>query len=78
MACFEVQMPDGSIVPCSPIDAPMAHHKLGLSWTRSGYGKKIPTAYKVHVHGRDRRVYVMIWANSGTCYVIVDGQICPC
>jgi hypothetical protein len=56
-------------------DAPMPHHKAGLSWTRSGYGSRIPTAHMVKLPGgkRWRRVYCCIWSNSGTCYVDVPG-----
>lgn len=67
-----VQLPSGEVA-CDAIYAPMPHHVAGLSYTRSGYGGKIPLPYKVHVAGRDRRVYVMIWSNSGTCYVIING-----
>ncbi len=28
-------------------EAPMEHHKRGLSYTASGYGKKIPTTYMI-------------------------------
>lgn len=46
-------------------------HKSGLSFTRSGYGSKIPTSHMVQLPGsnRWRRVYCCIWSNSGTCYV---------
>lgn len=46
----------------------------GLSYTASGYGKKIPTAHKVKavgVDGRERwyRVYCTIYSNIGTCWI---------
>ena len=41
----------------------------GLSYTASGYGRRIPTVYQVHVNGRWRRVYCCIYSNIGTCYV---------
>ena len=41
----------------------------GLSYTASGYGNRIPTAYQVYVGGRWRRVYCCIWSNAGTCYI---------
>ncbi|MGV8919531.1 MAG: hypothetical protein ACOH2R_17320 [Pseudomonas sp.] len=50
-------------------DAPMRHHKLGLSWTASGYGKRIPTSMMVKYDGKWRRVYCCIYSNSGTCYI---------
>ena len=45
--------------------------KLGLSYTRSGYGKKIPTGRMVKLPGEKtwRRVYCCIYSNAGTCYV---------
>ena len=43
----------------------------GLSFTRTGYGPRIPTRYMVRLPGdpRWRRVYCAIFSNSGTCYV---------
>lgn len=41
----------------------------GLSFTRTGYGGRIPTAYQVKVNNRWRRVYCACWSNAGTCYV---------
>lgn len=46
----------------------------GLMYTRTGYGKKIPTTKQLFILGRWRRVYCDIFSNSGVCYVIVDGQ----
>ena len=45
--------------------------KQGLSYTASGYGKKIPTSRMVKLPGspRWRRVYCCIYSNIGTCYV---------
>ncbi len=52
-------------------DAPLWWHKKGLSFTRSGYGKRIPTVHMVKIPGspRWRRVYCCIFSNAGTCYV---------
>jgi len=43
----------------------------GLSYTASGYGRKIPTRHMVQLPGspRWRRVYCCIVSNIGTCYV---------
>jgi len=41
----------------------------GLSYTATGYGRKIPTAYMVKWEGRWRRVYCCVYGNSGTCYL---------
>jgi hypothetical protein len=50
----------------------LPHHELGLSYTRSGYGRKIPTTRMVRLPGaaRWRRVYCAIFSNVGTCYVL--------
>jgi hypothetical protein len=40
----------------------------------SGYGGKIPTAHWVHYNARWHRVYVMIYSNSGTAYILVKGE----
>lgn len=55
---------------------PLAHHKAGLQFTRSGYGNRIPTEHVVKLPGEKiwRRVYVCIWSNSGTAYVDVKGD----
>jgi hypothetical protein len=52
-------------------DAPLPHHVAGLSYTRTGYGRKIPTRHMVKLPGspRWRRVYCCIYSNAGTCYV---------
>ena len=39
-----------------------------------GYGRKIPSPYRVLFRGRWRRVYVMCYGNSGTEYVLINGQ----
>lgn len=56
------------------IDAPLWWHTAGLSKTRSGYGTKIETRHKVNYLGKDRRVYINIYSNSGSCYVMVKGE----
>jgi hypothetical protein len=39
--------------------------------SRTGYGAKIPTQYMVRTIDQTwRRVYCMIYSNSGTCYVM--------
>ena len=54
---------------------PLWWQKQGLSYTASGYGKKIPTEHMVKLPGSDkwRRVYVAIYSNAGTAYVEVRG-----
>ena len=46
----------------------------GLMYTRTGYGKKIPTSKQLFILGRWRRVYCDVFSNSGVCYVIIDKQ----
>ena len=52
-------------------EALMPHHVAGLSYTPTGYGRKIPTTKMVRLPGnpRWRRVYCCIFSNIGTCYV---------
>lgn len=53
-------------------DEPLPHHVAGLSFTRSGYGRRIPTRKMVKLPDspRWRRVYCCIYSNIGTCYVL--------
>jgi len=48
--------------------------ELGLMYTSSGYGKKIPTSKQLFILGRWRRVYCDVFSNNGVCYVIIDKQ----
>ena len=49
--------------------------ELGLSYTASGYGKKIPTKYMVRtIDQKWRRVYCCVHSNIGTCYIVQDGE----
>ena len=54
-------------------DAPLRHHKLGLSYTASGYGKDIPTRRKVRAFGRWYRVYSTCYSNAASCYIKARG-----
>jgi hypothetical protein len=51
------------------IEAPLAHHKRGLSYTATGYGNRIPTAYMVKWEGRWRRVYAACYGNAASTYI---------
>lgn len=55
-------------------EEPMRHHKLGLSFTRTGYGTKLPTVYKVQYNGRWYRVYSICCSNVSTEYILVKGE----
>lgn len=46
----------------------------GLSFTRSGYGNKIPSEMMVRFNKRWHRVYCRICSNSGYCYILVKGH----
>jgi hypothetical protein len=49
--------------------------KMGLSYTATGYGSKIPTRYMVRtINQKWRRVYCAIFSNIGTCYVMHGKQ----
>ena len=52
----------------SKID-PLPWQELGLSYTATGYGSRIPTRHKVKFNGRWRRVYCRIYSNVGTLYI---------
>lgn len=46
----------------------------GLQKTVTGYGKKIPTSWKVRYLGKLRRIYQDVYSNSGVSYIIVNGK----
>lgn len=51
-------------------------HTAGLSQTASGYGKRLTSARMVRLsNGREYRVYVTCYSNSGTAWIKVRGQI---
>ena len=56
------------------IEVPLWWQKQGLMYTATGYGNKIPTAYKVRHEGRLKRVYCRIFSNSGTLYIMSKGE----
>jgi len=56
------------------VHAPLWYHDRGLSQTRSGYGAKLTSPYKVPYGGRLYRVYVAQYSNAGTAYIIVKGE----
>lgn len=45
-----------------------------VSYSRTGYGSKIPTSKMVLLLGVWRRVYCTIYSNSGTCWVNFEGK----
>ena len=66
--------PDGStdhyelMLVESKID-PLPWQTMGLQYTATGYGKRIPTQHKVKFKGRWRRVYCCVFSNVGTLYI---------
>ncbi|WBF81451.1 hypothetical protein HNDCFFNB_00154 [Citrobacter phage BSwM KMM2] len=46
----------------------------GLQKTATGYGKKIPTSWKVRYLGKLRRIYQDVYSNSVVSYIIVSGK----
>lgn len=50
-------------------DAPLWWQEKGLSYTATGYGRRIPTPHMVRFNGKWRRVYCCVYSNSGTCYI---------
>ena len=42
--------------------------------TVSGYGGKVPTRHMVRYAGRWHRVYVMVYGNSGSAYIVKGGE----
>lgn len=66
--------PDGGLDTFHTFTVPAKVSRLpwqekGLQYTASGYGRKIPTQYMVHLNGKWRRVYCAIFSNSGTLYI---------
>ena len=59
------------------IRRPLWWHKAGLSFTASGYGARIPSDRMVRLAGDRpgifRRVYVTIYSNAGTAWVVRNG-----
>ena len=43
--------------------------KRGLTYTSTGFGKKIPTDRMIKYNNRWYRIYCRIFSNAGTCYI---------
>ena len=61
-------------IPLETFHKPTWWQDRGLSYTASGYGRKIPTSYMVKHNNRLKRVYCAIFSNSGTLYIINKGD----
>jgi hypothetical protein len=74
--------PDGSkdcfqTIALETVERPLWWQEKGLSYTATGYGKRIPTQHMVRYNGKWRRVYCCVFSNAGTCYIgkLSDGLI---
>ena len=56
------------------IHRPLTWQTMGLTYTASGYGAKIPTEWFVQVGSRKYRVYVCQYSNNGTAYICRGGK----
>lgn len=69
-------LPDGVMWP-SPLaesDRLLEWQRLGLQYTATGYGTKIPTSKVIAwSDGKVRRVYCDIYSNAGSCYCMING-----
>ena len=50
-------------------EKPLPWQLMGLMYTATGYGSKIPTRYMVRFNDKWRRVYCAIFSNIGTLYI---------
>jgi hypothetical protein len=58
--------------------SPLWWQERGLSYTASGYGKRIPTTYMVKWRNKWRRVYCCIYSNIGKLYIgRLGSDFCP-
>lgn len=74
--------PDGRKEAFCTVSVPAKIHELpwqkaGLTWTATGYGRRIPSRYMVRWGGKWRRVYACRQSNAGTLYVgcLTDGIV---
>lgn len=56
------------------VDDLLPWHKLGLTKTRSGYGTKIETTYKAYHNDKFYRVYIDIYSNVGSLYILPNNE----
>ena len=60
--------------PMAEAERPLEWQRLGLYYTATGYGTKIPTSKVIKwSDGRERRVYCDIYSNVGSCYCLIHG-----
>ena len=56
------------------LERPLPHHIAGVSFTATGYGRKIPTPFVVRYRNRWRRVYCAVFGNAGSAYIEDKGK----
>ena len=66
--------PDYQGVELPTFDNPTWWQLRGLTYTSTGYGKKIPTSYMVKHNNRLKRVYCCIYSNIGSLYIKYCGH----
>ena len=69
-------LPDGVMWPSPMAEAerPLEWQRLGLQYTATGYGTKIPTSKVIKwSDGKVRRVYCDIYSNVGSYYCMIHG-----
>ena len=66
--------PDYNHIPLETFDNSTWWQNRGLSYTATGYGKKIPTGYMVKHNNRLKRVYCCIFSNVGSLYIKHNGH----
>ena len=62
------------ICPATPVTDMLPWQKAGLSFTATGYGRKIPTSKVLYLFGRRYRIYVCQISNAGTAYIVYQGE----
>lgn len=61
--------------PYEVIDRPLWFHLQGLQQTATGYGRKLTSSRCVTLpDGRVRRIYITIYSNAGTAWIVLDGK----
>jgi hypothetical protein len=66
---------DGHLIyPVHMHEKPLEWQKMGLQYTATGYGAKIPTSKIVYLRNRAHRVYVTQYSNAGTAWIVFDGK----
>ncbi len=53
---------------------PTEWQKQGLQQTKSGYGKKLVTTFKINYNKKYYRVYCTCYSNSGSYWFTVKGK----